>query len=54
MTARASHNNLTRGQLDTDPPEFRKDLGELEYLEEEMASKGAAADVDPDGLFAGF
>ena len=40
--------------MDTDPPEFRRDLGELEYLEDETASKDAAADVDPDGLFAGF
>lgn len=41
-------------QMDTDPPEFRKDLGELEYVEEGIASKGDAVDVDPDGLFAGF
>eukprot|EP00903_Cladosiphon_okamuranus_P018679 g17193.t1 len=41
-------------KMDTDPPEFRKDLGELEYAEGETAGKGVAVDVDPDGLFAGF
>lgn len=40
-------------QLDTNPPEFRRDLGELEYLDGDIA-RNSGAEADPDGLFAGF
>ena len=45
---------IAQWQMDADPPRFRQDLGELECLEEEMTSTGAAANVDPEGLFDGF
>ncbi|CAM9522317.1 unnamed protein product [Ectocarpus sp. 6 AP-2014] len=40
-------------KLETEPPAFRKDLGELEHLDAEHTGI-SATDVDPDGLFAGF
>ncbi|CAN0156305.1 unnamed protein product [Scytosiphon promiscuus] len=42
-------------KLETEPPAFRRDVGELEFLEGESGRKnGIAQDVDPEGLFAGF
>ncbi|CAM9221528.1 unnamed protein product [Hapterophycus canaliculatus] len=42
-------------KLETEPPAFRRDLGELEYADEDIdRDDGSVPDVDPDGLFAGF
>lgn len=44
-----------RSQLETEPPAFRRDLGELEYLDEDRdRNAGRAPNVDPEGFFDGF